>query len=379
MGRYKRDFKDKKCSYLNMIDEKKSKRTVYYDLETTGLGFHNKHKNIEIVEIGAVVEETRETFRQYLIPPGGNIPRDASNVHGIYIKDGVLSRDGKVLEAVDCKTGLLNFLSWLKGFNQPIILAGYNSHNYDDWVISHNLLRQDLCLKEEGNVIEFLDVSKIVRPYLRHKLGVRKWSLTFAVKTCLNRSQDDAHDAVSDSVDTLDLRINLKDEETPLKALRDADYVKTMCKNIAKGLPIEEPKYADGGKGCRDEIAKPKVHKSQPIMRDFFKVIPKQKTITKVNSELHNEEQSTISKTTIRESRKDLEVGIKSRKRKRTVLGEISGNSSEVSIGSARVTRSKTMMHNEDGTEPADASIHSKNRKKRQRAPRKPRASRASR
>merc|ERR1712098_309207 len=235
--------------------------------------------------------------------------------------------------------------------------------------------RQDLCLKEEGNVVEFLDVSKIVRPYLRHKLGVRKWSLTFAVKTCLNRSQDDAHDAVSDSVDTLDLRINLKNEETLLKALRDADYVKTMCKNIAKGLPIEEPKYVDGGKGCRDEFAKPKVDKSQPIMRDFFKVIPKQEKITKINSELHYEEQSTISKTTIRDSRKDLEVGIKSRirKRKRTVLGEISGNSSEVSVGSARVTRSKTMMHNEDGTEPADASIHSKNRKKRQRAPRKPR------
>ena len=45
-------------------------RLVYYDLETTGLGFHNKHKDIEIVEIGAVDGETKEAFRQYILPPG---------------------------------------------------------------------------------------------------------------------------------------------------------------------------------------------------------------------------------------------------------------------------------------------------------------------
>merc|ERR1712013_154143 len=216
-------------------------RTIFYDLETTGLGFHNKHKDKEIVEIGAVDEETRETFRQYLVPPGGNIPRDASNVHGIFIEDGVMSRQGKVLDSVDCRTGLNYFLSWLRSFKQPITLAGYNSHNYDDWVICHNLLREGMCMKEEGAVVKFLDVSKVVRPYLRSKLGLKKWSLTFAVKTCLERQQDDAHDAVSDSIDTLDLRDNLKNEETPVKALRDVAYVQTMCQRISEGLSVEDP------------------------------------------------------------------------------------------------------------------------------------------
>eukprot|EP00092_Neocalanus_flemingeri_P092291 GFUD01117149.1.p1 GENE.GFUD01117149.1~~GFUD01117149.1.p1 ORF type:complete len:141 (+),score=40.24 GFUD01117149.1:174-596(+) len=135
--------------------DKSVPRLVYYDLETTGLGFHNKHKDIEIVEIGAVDGETKDTFRQYILPPGNRIPRDASNVHGIFLKDGNLYRDDEKLEAVDLKTGLDNFMSWLKGFNQPITLAGYNSHNFDDWVISHNLYRNGLSAAEAGGVLTF--------------------------------------------------------------------------------------------------------------------------------------------------------------------------------------------------------------------------------
>jgi len=230
-----------------------SHRLVYYDLETTGLGIHNKHKDIEILEIGAVDGETKDTFRQYILPPGNHIPRDASNVHGIYLKEGALYRDNKNLEAVDLKTGLQNFLRWLKdinrpialaGCNRPIALAGYNNHNYDDWVICHNLLRVGLSAAEDGRVGKFLDVSKIVRPYLRSKLGERKWSLTFAVKTCLGRGQSDAHSAVSDAVDTLDLMVRLADEEAPEKAYNNAEDVENMCDRLAKGLPLEETKVA---------------------------------------------------------------------------------------------------------------------------------------
>jgi len=225
-------------------NEKPAYRLVYYDLETTGLGFHNKHKDIEIVEIGAVDGETKDTFRQYILPPGNHIPRDASNVHGIYLREGALYRDDKKLEAVDLRTGLQNFLRWLKDLNQPIALAGYNSHNFDDWVICHNLLREGLSVAEGGRVGKFLDVSKIVRPYLRSKLGERKWSLTFAVKTCLGRGQSDAHSAVSDAVDTLDLMVRLADEEAPEKAYNNAEDVENMCDRLAKGLPLEETKVA---------------------------------------------------------------------------------------------------------------------------------------
>jgi len=364
---------------FGLAEDEVRSRTVYYDLETTGLGFHNKHRDIEIVEIGAVDEETRQTFRQYMLPPGGKIPRDASNVHGIYIKDGVLYRDEKKLESVDCKTGLSNFLSWLKSFNQPIILAGYNSHNYDDWVISHNLLREDLCLKGEGSVMKFLDVSKIVRPYLRSKLGLKKWSLTFAVKTCLERQQDDAHDAVSDSVDTLDLRIILKDEETPSKAIRESDYVQEMCGRIARGLAIEEPKLVDKKKENSYKTEKTIVDKKQPLMKAFFKVIPSKNANTNniATSYKSNEEDKRVKSILTCEIDKitqegDGEVEKRVSKRKRSVLGEISGNSSEsVCINRSNSKRSRTECGKEKEEERTVRS-----RKERNRAPRAPRVPR---
>ena len=238
------------------------KRLIYYDLETTGLDFHNKHKDIEIVEIGAVDGVTRETFQQYIYPAGNHIPQDASNVHGISIENGKLVRNSKPLDAVDPKTGLSNFLAWLKSFREPVTLSGYNSHNYDDWVICHNLHREGLCLSRQGSVAGFLDVSKIARPYLKSHFGTRKWSLTFAVESCLERGQCDAHTAVSDSFDTLDLNVKLWVEEMPEKALREVGYNETMCKRIAKGLAIDE--YKTGSKHKQFNVLPIKVDENIP-------------------------------------------------------------------------------------------------------------------
>jgi len=307
-------------------------RVVYYDLETTGLGFHNKHRDIEIVEIGAVDGETKETFRQYMLPPGNKIPRDASNVHGIYLRDGALYRDDMELESVDCKTGLQNFLTWLTSFKQPITLAGYNSHNFDDWVISHNLLREGLCARGGGSVVKFLDVAKIVRPYLKSTLGVRKWSLTFAVKTCLERGQSDAHSAVSDSIDTLDLMLKMKDEKAPEKAFRESDYVQNMCVRIAQGLPIEEPQNESKTKSNKpasdqkvtkkNKSPKPTsdqkvVDKKQPLMVAFFKVIPNQKKAV-----TDEEKGVSVDKVNKHEEKNKENFVVKKGKRKANVLVE---------------------------------------------------------
>jgi len=249
-----------------------NRRFIFYDLETTGLGFHNKHKDIDIVEIGAVDQESRETFQQYIYPPGNHIPRDASNVHGIFLSGGKLFRDGKELEAVDLKTGLNNFLRWLKAFNQPVTLAGYNSHNFDDWVISHNFYRENFCALRDGLVKDFLDVSKMVRPYLKSAFGVKKWSLTFAVKTCLERNQSDAHSAVSDSIDTLDLLEKLAGENIPEKAYREVSYNQAMCLRISKGLPIEDPQVPKN----KSISSKNVVDDKQLRLDQFFKSVTKQ-------------------------------------------------------------------------------------------------------
>ena len=65
------------------------------------------------------------------------------------------------------------FLNWLKKFKKKILLAGYNNHRFDDWVLSHNLLHADLDASELS--IKFDDVAKMVRPVLQ-EFHPTKWS-----------------------------------------------------------------------------------------------------------------------------------------------------------------------------------------------------------
>ena len=144
-------------------------------LETTELNKDQKHVDIEIVEIGAISESSGEKFAQYILPTTPITP-NASAVHGIHLKRlptgeydmnslYVKEKGGLVkVDAVDKRTGLRMFLDWLKKFKKKILLAGYNNHRFDDWVLSHNLLHADLDASELS--IRFGDVAKMVRPVL---------------------------------------------------------------------------------------------------------------------------------------------------------------------------------------------------------------------
>ena len=134
------------------------------------------------------------------------------------------------------------FLNWLKKFKKKILLAGYNNHRFDDWVLSHNLLHADLDASELS--IKFDDVAKMVRPVLQ-EFHPTKWSLTFAVTCLLRRSQTCAHGALSDTEDVRDLLTKLAKEQRTttkeilertvgekddsLRARKDFDEVMKVC------------------------------------------------------------------------------------------------------------------------------------------------------
>ena len=59
-------------------------KVVYYDLETTGVNHSEKHKDVQIIQIGAVVEGSAETFSQYLVPTC-EIDQDSIKIHGISV------------------------------------------------------------------------------------------------------------------------------------------------------------------------------------------------------------------------------------------------------------------------------------------------------
>ena len=56
--------------------------------------------------------------------------------------------DLEKVDAVDKKTRMANFVDWLNGFDKAIVLAGYNNHNYDDFVLAHNLLEAGVDVEE---------------------------------------------------------------------------------------------------------------------------------------------------------------------------------------------------------------------------------------
>ena len=253
----------------------------------------------------------------------------------------------------------------------------------------------------------FLDVSKIVRPYLKAKLGVRKWSLTFAVKTCLERGQSDAHSAVSDSIDTLDLMVKMKDEKAPEKAFRESDYVQNMCARIAQGLPIEEPTNESKNKLTKPASDPKAVDKKQPLMVAFFKVIPNQKkavtddiekkgvSVDEIDKDVKNKENFIVKtgklvngkrKSNVLEeiSKTSYEFGSETNQSKRNrtrrvanVLEEVTETRHQLSNGGLHIsTRSKrrrieTVVESNESNQPFGQT------KERKRAPRAPRAPRS--
>ena len=190
-----------------------STEIIYYDLETTGLNPRQKQKGIEILQLGAISDTIGETFQQYMLPTTP-IPWTATNVHGLFLKkkEGetdwsslYIKEDGssRKVDAVDKETGLKRFVDWLDSFQSNITLTGYNSHNYDDWVLCHGL--QGIVDKDDLKIRRLSDVAKITRPILREKLQTRKWNLGFAVSHLLERRQRLAHGALSDAEDARDL------------------------------------------------------------------------------------------------------------------------------------------------------------------------------
>ena len=86
--------------------------------------------------------------------------RGVTNVYGLYLKETKEGLDLTTLymrrkngdlekvDAVDKKTRMANFVDWLNGFDKAIVLAGYNNHNYDDFVLAHNLLEAGVDVEE---------------------------------------------------------------------------------------------------------------------------------------------------------------------------------------------------------------------------------------
>ena len=228
-------------------------KVVYYDLETTGVNHSEKHKDVQIIQIGAVVEGSAETFSQYLVPTC-EIDQDSIKIHGISVSKTGLSLHGKPVKCTEMSRGLQQFLTFLEDLGEPLILVGYNSRKFDDWVLCHNLLRCRLNPKK-GLLEKVGDGQDIVGPVMRQwgavKGGGVGVKLSLAVSKLLKEEQSFPHCALTDAKYLRDVCQKVADiKQTEVKDLlsehlRDFSKVWKICLPMERSFQLTNHTMSD--------------------------------------------------------------------------------------------------------------------------------------
>lgn len=201
------------------------KPLVFFDLETTGVNIAQDR----IVEIAAVKimpdgsvhskPEKPGAAHRILIDPEMPIPVESSLVHGIYNED------------VAGKPTFKQIAKSLFKFLNDCDLGGFNSNKFDIPLLAEEFMRVGIEFSTEGR--NLIDVQTIF-----HIMEQR--TLKAAYKMYCDKSLDDAHEALPDTVATYEVFeammeryegrevIDAKGNELP-KFVNDMDVVHVFC------------------------------------------------------------------------------------------------------------------------------------------------------
>ncbi|KAJ1162368.1 hypothetical protein NDU88_002836 [Pleurodeles waltl] len=158
---------------------------VFFDLETTSLT-----KDCEIVQLAAICGE--KTFDRYILPVRG-MSAGASRVTGLTVSGGVLRLLHRPLHVVPLREALVQFLEWLKGFGQ-CLLVGHNSKTFDAPRLLLQLDKKGLAETFCHTVLGFLDTLPYFRETRPHLPNHRQQTLAselLKVKYNAHRALDD--------------------------------------------------------------------------------------------------------------------------------------------------------------------------------------------
>jgi DNA polymerase III subunit epsilon len=149
---------------------------VFFDLETTGINV-GRDKIVEI-SLLKVLPTGEELVKTMLINPGIPIPKECSELHGIYDID------------VKDKPRFIEVADEIQEFMAECDIAGYNSNKFDLPLLVEEFLR---CGKRfDLRNRQFIDVQNIY-----HKMEPR--TLSAAYKLYCNKELTDAHQAENDT------------------------------------------------------------------------------------------------------------------------------------------------------------------------------------
>ncbi|PLW95863.1 MAG: DNA polymerase III subunit epsilon [Marinilabiliales bacterium] len=173
-----------------------TKPIAFFDLETTGLNIA-KDRIVEF-SVLKVTPEGEEIIKTSKINPTIPIPKEVSEIHGIYDKD-VIDQPTFKQVAAD-----------LNQFLQNCDLAGYNALRFDIPLLVEEFLRAGVDFEMRNRRV--VDVQNIF-----HRMEQR--TLSAAYKFYCDKNLEDAHTAEADTIATYEvLKAQLdRYKETPLK------------------------------------------------------------------------------------------------------------------------------------------------------------------
>ena len=160
-----------------------TKPLCYFDLETTGLDT-SKDRIVQIA-ILKIFPDGSEKRIEKLVNPEMNIPKEASDIHGI------------TNEKVDSMPTFKQIAKEVYSFLKDSDLAGYNLDRYDIPLLAEELYRAEIDFDFKKNT-RTIDVQTIF-----HKKEPR--DLTAALKFYCNKDNEQAHDALNDIEATKDV------------------------------------------------------------------------------------------------------------------------------------------------------------------------------
>ncbi|MCF6357215.1 MAG: 3'-5' exoribonuclease [Draconibacterium sp.] len=155
---------------------------VFLDLETTGVNVATD-RIVEIAFVKVNVDGT-EDEKLLRINPGVPIPKETSEIHGIYDED---IKDEPTFKEV-AKT--------LAKFIEGCDLAGFNSNRFDIPLLAEEFIRADVDIDLKKH--KFIDIQTIF-----HKMEKR--SLVAAYKFYCKKELVDAHSAMADTKATYEV------------------------------------------------------------------------------------------------------------------------------------------------------------------------------
>lgn len=161
---------------------KLSKPIVFFDLETTGINI-TKDRIVEIA-ILKVFPNGNEESKRWLVNPEIEIPKEASDIHGITNEQVVTEPTFKELAS--------QITEMIKGCD----LAGFNSNRFDIPLLAEEMLRVDMDFDMKNRLA--VDVQVIFHKKEQRTLGA-------AYKFYCEKNLEDAHTAMADTVATYEV------------------------------------------------------------------------------------------------------------------------------------------------------------------------------